>query len=362
MDILYIGDEIKGSFATEYAESQHLSAAVCPPTNTTRLADEIIGHAAKNNIFNIDQLYLRENEIVQIIKTVQASYSCRIIIQATGYTIKMDIIQALINAGINNYIFSVSLGEMKNELSKCITGYYDENPLAVIDTAPLYTADTIQTPTERPVSVSVSGVMHRIGTTTFALQAIRYLMKNGKTACYIEMNDSGYINFLSEVFDENLEKREEDIGMVRYQGIDLYYKRERIPEILRRHYDYYIYDYGVALTGNLLVSYLEKDKTILVCGSQPNELLEMTNVLQTFYEHPDLFYLFNMSHENEHEDVLELMDDRAEKTHFTCYTPDAFTYENGNDPLFQSVFGLEPLPEENTGKGKRKKLFGRRKD
>lgn len=362
MDILYIGDEIKGSFVREYAGSQHLSADVFPPTNTTRLADEIIRTAAKNNIINIDQLYLRETEIVQIIKTIQASYSCRIIIHATGYNIKMDIIQALLNAGINNFIFAVSLGEMKNELAKCITGYYDENPLAVIDTAPLYSPDAVPASKDRPISVSVSGVMHRIGTTTFALQAIRYLMKNGKTACYIEMNDSGYINFLAEVFDENLEKREEAIGMVRYQGIDLYYKRERIPEILKREYDYYIYDYGVALTGNLLVSYLEKDKTLLVCGSQPNELMEMTSVLQTFYEHPDLFYLFNMSHENEHEDVLELMDDRAEKTQFTCYTPDGFTYEPGNDPLFQAVFDLEPSSEEKPGKCKRKRLFGKRKD
>lgn len=362
MDIQFIGSEIKGSFAAEYASSNDLAFSCLPATAPELLIDGVIREAAKNVIVNVEQLYLNQDELIKIISSVKVSVPGRIIIYAPGYNLAMDVIQGLMNIGINNYIFAVSLGEAKEELDKCITGYYDEHPLSVLSSQAETTSISERSATAS-VSVAVSGSMPRIGTTTIALQAVKYLLKNGKTACYIEMNDSGYLKLLEEVFEDNLEAKDDRIGMVRYQNVDMYYRREKIPEILKRHYDFYIYDYGVALVNNFaLVSFLEKDKVILVCGTQPNELIEMQKVLNTFYEHPEPFYSFNLSHRNEHEDVLELMDDRASKTVFSGYTPDAFTLEPDNNTMFSQVFSLEAsAPTTNEPKNKKKGLFGRKK-
>ena len=117
-------------------------------------------------------------------------------------------------------------------------------------------------------TIAVAGVCPRIGTTTQAFQIIKYLNYNGYTACYIEANQNLFLDDLAYAYADV--EIDESAGKICYQNTDMFYKKERITDILKMGYDFYIYDFGCYNSkGFNSVAFLEKDKSIIICGSSP---------------------------------------------------------------------------------------------
>ena len=115
---------------------------------------------------------------------------------------------------------------------------------------------------------------------------------------------------------------DDEIGRVTYQSVDMFYRKDKIAEVLRLGYEYYIYDFGIFdSVGFSLVSYLEKNLKIMVCGIKPNEASYMTDILASLYD-KDIEYIFSFTHESDRKDILELMADRAEHTFFAPWIPE----------------------------------------
>ena len=204
------------------------------------------------------------------------------------------------------------------------------------------------------------GSVGRIGTTTQCIQMVKYLNIQNKKACYIEMNPNGYLELLKEFYDEGV-TIDEQLGKITYQNVDMFYKKDKISDILKLGYDYYIYDFGTYRPDDFaLISFLEKNIKFVVCGTKPNELLYMQQALQVFYDN-DVNYIFSFSPESEHEDVLALMEEKAECTYFATFTPDLFFYSSNGNPVWNRVFKHETQQPVNEVPEKRKNYFWGRK-
>ena len=83
----------------------------------------------------------------------------------------------------------------------------------------------------KQIVIAIGGCCDRIGTTTQALQLVKYLQFMGHRACYIQYNHSGY-DFVGRTKDIlQLEDGDNDIGRVTFANVDMYAAPEHIAEI-----------------------------------------------------------------------------------------------------------------------------------
>ncbi|MGL4483775.1 MAG: hypothetical protein ACRCUS_02400 [Anaerovoracaceae bacterium] len=382
MNILFVGTEIDGNFIVEKCSKAEVE--FFESQNLRHSFNLILDSSPKHLIINISYIIQQDEELLKIIESIKNAVNSRIIIFAPGYSREMKVIGDLFNAGVKNFILAGMPTPQKEALVKCLSGEYDnlangsftETVIPAADLSPPAPppppepeAPILYTPipekelppkpksnpfimesnykevrerdltkmnfplySKKPSSIAISGATGRIGTTTACFQMIKYLLKERKKPCYIEMNDTNYLQNLVELYDEGIEMHNKELGYIRYLSVDMYYKKEQIPEILKKGYDYFIYDYGVVSSADFsLVSFLEKDKVIVVCGTKPNEIEFMRKVIDNFYAYPEPYYLFNFVPASEQAEILELMKEKKYKTSFLEFSPEPFTYNSKND-------------------------------
>ena len=129
----------------------------------------------------------------------------------------------------------------------------------------------------------------------------------------------------------------------------------QLGHVLKEDYEYYIYDYSnMSSPGFNRASFLEKDVQIVVCGSSPTELSQVIPVLTNpIYE--NVYFIFSFVDTNEQVSVLDMMQERREKTFFAAYAPDPFLYT----PQMQTTYDLliPAQPEVIQNEEKRPKRF-----
>ena len=113
------------------------------------------------------------------------------------------------------------------------------------------------------IRIGVTGATARMGTTTFALQFVKYLQLKGHKTCYIQVNNTGFVEQNEEAFNDVI--HDPELGKVTFEHVDMYYRQENLVEIFKQGYDYYVYDFGTySDNGFNKTSFLEKDIRIFV--------------------------------------------------------------------------------------------------
>lgn len=192
-------------------------------------------------------------------------------------------------------------------------------------------------------AIGIAGAVPRMGTTTQAIQLVKYLMYKGYKACYIQMNNHGYVEELMDAY-EGVEE-EKLIGKAVYQEVDMYYKLEKLPEVLKRDYDYFVYDYGVFSDRDFnKISFLEKDLQIFTVGTKPGEFMKTYQLIENnFYN--SVLYIFNfvVDDKQERDDIYELM---AEKEDVTFFAPDCRDpFRLCQTEFYESLFPVKAVVE-----------------
>lgn len=186
-------------------------------------------------------------------------------------------------------------------------------------------------------TIAVVGSQKRIGTTTQALQVAMYLQMLGYSSAYVEMNTNGYIELLTKLYVEV--KQDRKVGKITYQGLDLYSK-EQIEGLNRSEYTFLVKDYGTwGEEGFEELSFLEQDIRICICGSKPNEIYLAQEVIEKNYNR-DIRYIFSYTPKTEQKNILQLMDEKREKTGFADYVPDPFSYTAHTNQMYRNVLGV----------------------
>ncbi|QNM08302.1 hypothetical protein [Wansuia hejianensis] len=348
--ITYIGPESRGKWMEEEAARWGESFRMVP--ERTKIADHvnaILDVKCDYMIFDIEQYADSADVLASQILSVHQVNNAKVIIYAPGYRPTSNVIVALLGKQFKNYIFGVNLSDQKDELGKCLNGYYDTHSIKEFG----YVEPVLQEEAAKEYlnfhNIGVVGANPRMGTTTQAIQIIKYLLLMGYKACYIEMNGHHYVETLKDWYEVTCD---DNLGKITYCSVDMFYDLTKLQSVLKQGYDYYVYDYGVYNDPDFnKISFLERDFQIFVCGSGPDELEKAYQVLRnSFYN--DVYYIFNLSPESDRTELLELMEDKQEQTFFSPYTPDPFVYCNSD--IYQKMV---PVENRNTPETEKKRFF-----
>lgn len=178
--------------------------------------------------------------------------------------------------------------------------------------------------------INIAGVMPRIGTTTFALQLIKFLKVNGYDAAYIERNPSRYMENAVKMYADSAV--DPATGKRTCEEIDLF--PEQAMETLTAggaRYDYLVCDFGDVNRRDFpKETFLRKGVPVFVAGAKANELTYTEQALQD-QNNRKAAYLFNFIRDADKQEVQELMKELGPVTAFLSYTPDPFVYAGNAD-------------------------------
>ena len=308
-------------------------------------------------IFDVDTYIDEADEIAdQIIRICRANNS-KAIIFAPGYMLESAMIMALYDKGITYFVTAQTLSAMKDQLEKCINGYYDANGIEEFKVIQREENLEEEKKNLNIKLIGVAGACNRIGTTTHAMQIIRYLQLKGYKACYIQMNSTKYVSNMLEWF--NIEDQDNEIGRITYSGIDHFYNVNKIQDVLRLGYDYYVYDYVVNCDVNFnRVSFMEKDIKIFVVGADPTEIPYTYDIVKSaFYD--DVKYIFNFAAKTDADDLKDLMGDKFDCSFIAEFIPDKYVYAPTD--IYEKIVPVTDLSVDQGKTKKRKGFFGKKR-
>lgn len=356
--VLFIGASQKGYFVEEICEKKELDFAyVSPNTRIEYQKSEILDHPGVDfMVFDVTQYLDPADTLAKEILTVQRCNNAKIIIFAPGYRLNSRILIELYNVGVRNYILGATLTDQKDQLKLCMNGYYETNGIEELEVISLKEQEEERKRVESYKLIGIAGSMSRIGTTTQALQIVKYLIYKGYKACYIEMNNTGYIADLMKYYQ--YDSYDENYGDLMAMGVHHFQRQDKISDILKLGYDYYIYDFGVYNSPNFnKLSFLEKDIQIICLGTKAQELRSTMEIIDSnFYE--DTFYLYPLTPEGDQKDFQDTMQEKGERTFFPVYSPEAHELAVGNIEIFEKIIPVENESQEPKRKGLFNKLKG----
>ena len=351
--IIFLGPENRGDWIRETADKREEEFRILPVRGKiAEQVSEVLQISCQCMVFDIEQ-YGDPADVLadQIVKLSRAN-NAKVIVYAPGSSTESYALAAVVERSVKNFILSTTLSDQKEEMARCLNGTY-QLPGKEFKAGLLKERQERRGAGNMLQTIGIVGVLPRIGTTTQALQIIKYLQFSGYSACYIEMNCHRYVELLMKWMGSV--KLEEPLGNAVYGNVDLYYDEKKLQNARKQSYDYYVYDYGAYQEqGFHKDSFLEKDLQVIVCGSSPSELEQTFPVIKnTFYD--ESHYLFSLTPEADQRDLLEMMEEKAERTYFAPYTPDPFVLSNAQ--FYQQMLLLEKTEQK---KPKKKGLFGRK--
>lgn len=203
----------------------------------------------------------------------------------------------------------------------------------------------------RTLKIAVIGAMRRIGTTTVALQLVKYLNDQEEhAAAYLQYNNSDFITDLKEICCADVDPAKPD--KITFANTDIFSDPRKVNGIISSGYQYIVYDYG-DIKSISQSSAFEKDIIILVGGAEPDEIRAMTAAMEVFNQ-KNVFYFFNFTPFSDREELLDMMEGYRNKTFFLDYIPDKFCYNPDLGGAFARMMESDYEVEDiTTGKEKR---------
>lgn len=348
--ILFIGTKTKGYFIEEIVNSKknegwridYLDFLTSLEKNTNNILMET--KEGYDYIVYDTEAFIEDADVIaESIYQIYNANGTTPIVMVSTLNEKNAVTRACLNKQIRDFI-STGVGttaDLKEQFIKIISGFYDGNGREAVE----QTEKAIQNRSEIVKNVNtigVAGACHRIGTTTQAIQIVKYLTLLKYKACLVELNENKYENrLLSRVQKRELsffEKTrllmivsndDEKRGFIKHDGVDIFYKPELLPDIISEGYDYIVYDYGVYTDhGFNKTSFLKDDIQIFCVAANPAEVDYVFEVAENVSYKKSKF-IFSFSKENDREDLKEVFsqfgDDRA---FFSDYTPDPYMLTN----------------------------------
>lgn len=196
------------------------------------------------------------------------------------------------------------------------------------------------------LTVGIIGSVHRIGTTTQAVQLTRFLSSIGRSVCYVQDNDSTFLDMLTKYYyGVNVDTGSE---CILYDGLFLNRKKNLAYD---KKYEAEIYDYGCPQ--NIPSDFFDKNVRIVVCGGSPEEVEGITALIPQLYADENIHYVYSFVAHHDKANVLEMMGDRKVNCYFAPYSPDIFsTVSEETADMYYDILNIEK-PKKKRGLFKR---------
>lgn len=374
--IIFVGEKLRGGFVKEVADNPDISEEVRfidPKFHITDVMDEIMVAArsgCSNIIYDVEAFTDDAAVLIEGIIKLKKTNGAEPILLVTTTHVNNEVVSEALDKGINKFINSgATMSDQKSELTRCLSGFYENNERDDI-TAIIKAKEERSVRTGVFKTIGIMGACHRVGTTTQAIQIVKFLQTKGYKACYVEMNSNLYPNmFLSRkespeisyvlktknILDTDYE--DEDLGFITVKGVDMYYKQDRLPDIYEKGYDYYVYDYGVYTDRDFnKASFLKDDINLIITAANVVELDYTLSILQNVsYEKAG--FIFSFTAAGDRKEISDLMEEfkSGSRCYFADYTPNPYII--GDTSFYDEILSVEEKLETEPKAKKRFSLF-----
>ena len=367
--ILYIGNPDTAFIFQKIVEQANAELivfnSIC--ASKDQIIDKSLSETYEMIVLNAPECYEVKSEAINIIETILNSVNSqttKVVMMAPGYNSNSHLIVAAAQKGIRYYITGNTASDMIEEFKTAKAGI-GNIPIDVYQ---------IQSPTIKEefisaaekfssVEIAVGGSMPRIGTTTIAIQLIKFLQSEGKTACYVDLSNTDYMELATNYYDT--EKHEADLNKFTLAGVDIFTNvtQEILYQIHVRNYNFIVYDTGSLLNNSISTSdFLRKSIKLLCAGNKPNENKTLKSVADTLYN-TKINYVYSFVPNDEIDDIREeLAKWFGSSCFFAPYIPDAFSLNNESRLMFRAILSEYFPTEEPVETPKKKNFFGKRKE
>jgi len=374
--VLYIG----------YPDQQYFFSQMAQETNNEfefldtsiyelhEICEEVIEKAFPIVIINVEEYKDSIGRIIEATQKIRKMTNCRIIIHARGFSPESNLIQSFYNAGYSDFITSPVHNSAFEQFKKCISGEYEKMGASeeILEASKKSYADRQLTPEEDislqqikeaqtpHITIGVTGTRHYIGTTTQAMQIVKFFQYAGKKACLIEVNTGeSYFRNTMEDFEESEYTYIEELEKITLNNVEIYCNAEKITKAIQKKYDYLVYDYGCYKDEKFQsASYFDRDILVMVGGSKGNEYEPTFEFIKRTQDLNNMIYMFSFVPNREKESILTGMSKVKERVIFPAYSPDIFAYAPQNK--YEQLFNISLDEEEVAPKKKKFSLFRRK--
>ncbi len=347
--MIFVGSEKDANYIYDISERLEIELIVTGEfTHITDTVNPILAHESDIIVYDVS-MFIDEASIIkdEIVKMTKLRANNLIIINAIGFNENSLLINQLISAGINHFVFDVLIGPRRDEMEKCLNGYYDKISHPIVEA----TINNIEKEKENiqiiegsKHTIGVCGSQERIGVTTNAIQIVKYLLYLGYKAAYVEMNNHGFVEMCAELYAD-AQKRS---NCITYSGIDMYVcdSPTNLNDLLKLDYDFYVYDYGYFTEQDFqTLSYCEREYKVVVAGAKPNEFGLTQQLLNTNYFN-DASMVFSFIAEGDRADVSEMMMELSTNVSYIDWCPDPFSINDASIKRIEKILPIEKKPTQ----------------
>lgn len=301
-------------------------------------------------IINVDEVIAEQESIDEIIKSIAQGTSSKLIVMAQGYNPNSKVVINAAKSGVKYFMLATDATTNKEIYVNTLAGV--KNVYDIVDISLLHTKKIIENGATnltaikdfKSKTISVGGCMSRIGTTTVAIQLVKYFMVNGKTACYVDYSDTDFIELCKEFYGGSDDKEHHRYVL---GDIDIYYDvtPEYLQDIYQHNYDFIVFDVGnISVHSSKQTVFLEKDYRLLCAGCKPQEYKALYSLLENLYN-TNISYLYFAVPQDNKEFIESDWNKSNKKGYFFPFLDDCFYMEDASSAIFDDIFE-EVMPQK----------------
>ncbi|MCF8019076.1 MAG: hypothetical protein K9L62_06655 [Vallitaleaceae bacterium] len=289
-------------------------------SGTFSLRQFILGDLRSLNHFQymvIDLNAIRDSnsDIMEAVNAYKKMFTSRLIFYIEDMKAHHDLVLKLIENGIFNIVTTNEIEAIKEEFLKSVSDLGISKRDIILKLTPndfsyKTSVDSYEF-SKKEIKIAVTGVQHRVGTTTMAINLANYLSSIGAKVCYVEANEHDHLSKLPAFYQ----------GMTAIEDVILYngVKYLSLHSECLDEFAFIIYDMGVI--DNRIISAIRKncDAAILCATGKPYEISDIEKH-KSLLDTTIINTVFSFVAESDQHKFLKLHKD----IHFSNYTPNYF--------------------------------------
>ena len=301
-------------------------------SGTFSLKQFIVGDLRSLNHFqyivvDLNAIKDSNSEIMDAVSAYKKMFTSRMIFYIEDIDIHRELAFELVEYGIFNMVTANDVETLKLEFLKSISdlGISKREIMSKLapDNSKMNTALKLNDFIKKEIKIAVTGLQHRVGTTTMAINLANYLAGIAAKVCYVEANEHDHLSTLP-AFYEGMTANEDTIL---YNGV----KYLTLHSECHDEFDFIIYDMGVIDNRIISAARNNCDAVILCATGKPSELSDIAEYRELLDSIP-ISTVFSFVLETDQHKVLKMYNN----IHFSNYTPNYFDDEI-NESIWSTV-------------------------
>jgi len=281
----------------------------------------------KYMVIDLNAVKDSNSDIMEAVNAYKKMFTSRLIFYIQDMKGHHDLVHKLIENGIFNIVTATDIEAIKSEFLKSVSDLGISKRDIILKLTPeefaLNSSVDSYEFSKKEIKIAVTGMQHRVGTSTMAINLANYLSNIGAKVCYVEANEHDHLSKLPAFYQGMTVK----VDVILYNGV----KYLSLHSECNDEFDFIIYDMGVI--ESRIISAIRKncDVAILCATGKPYEVSDIEkhkNLLDT----TSLNIIFSFVAESDQHKYLKLHKD----IHFSNYTPNYFDAD-ANESIWLSV-------------------------